>query len=248
MSSLRGLGCLPDAPYARGSHDLWGVVGMTSSINGWTDLTPLCDTPPDQGGTETCYAQSASSAIMIAGRRTNPTFSRPSRLLIADMARGVAGMRGTDIGCSIGATLQGVAAGGFCAESDCPWDESEVLQHRYADEYQAAILQVGLRTHRAIGDFRSIARAALAAGRGIIATTDADQSLQDWQGGGIWPGISGPKKGGHAQTVVFGDDDSAKVFGSWGPWFADGGFMRIAWTAINGLWIVDAAPEYWRES
>lgn len=273
----RGLGCLPDAPGARGTHGFLDVCGARLSwsetkghpvfgINTQSslDLSHLCAPPSNQGGSNTCYAHAWANAITQAARRTNPTFERPSQLLIADMTRGMLGQRDVDVGAPLSVVEIALRNNGFAAESVVPWDESRLFDHLYADEYQAAIMQIGLRSHRVLTNPRASIKAALSAGRGVVVGMDVDQKFMDLGtsgnrgtledlhiNGGVWPGLSGEVVGGHAMSICGYADEGVYIINSWGTSWNDCGFGWIAWGYIesnhcHSAWIVDAAPEYWR--
>lgn len=261
----RGLGCLPDSPSVKGSHAFEDVCGvalvdyqgpeserdLSTGIPDSVDLSHLCPPVRNQGGTKTCYAWGWRHAITQAARREDPTFEPPSALLIADMTRGLLGQRGIDIGAPLGAVEIALRTCGFAPESAVPWDESRIFDHIYADEYQAAICQIGLRSHRLFTDIKAGVKTALAAGRGVVIGIDVDQSFVDFTGGAVWEGMTGPRLGGHAVSLCGYSSRGVVVFNSWGSDWGGAGFATLSWEVIEGagsIWIVDAAPEYWREA
>ena len=246
----RGLGCLPDAPDAKGSHAFDDVCGVAVDYPDSVDLSHLCTPPSDQGNSNTCYAHAWANAITQAARRTNPTFERPSQLLIADMTRGMIGQRDVDIGAPLSVVEIALRICGFAPESAVPWDESRIFDHIYADEYQAAIMQVGLRSHRVLTNPRASIQAALSAGRGCVVGMDVDRSFCDWSTDETWGFMQDDVLGGHAMSVCGHDRDSIQVINSWGEDWGGLGFGWISWdyiesTHCHSVWIVDAAPEYW---
>ena len=252
----RGLGCLPDLPSASGSHSLEEVCGAGSyDIPDAVDLRYLLAPIADQVWTESCPGHAGANAICQALRRRNATAERPSQLLLWDMARGLQGRRGLNVGSTLGAIEEAARVGGFAPESAVPWDPSRACEHLFADEYQASILQLGIRSHRSFLDGQAKIddiKAAIASGCGVAIGMDVDQSFIDWSGHGIWPGMSRETKGGHAMSVCGYVPGGIAVVNSWGSDWADGGCAWISWDYVvsehcRSVWIVDAAPEYWRE-
>ena len=247
----RGFGCLPDAPSARGSHALEQLCAAPIALS--ADWSHLADPAVDQGSTSTCFAHAWASALAQCMRAKGLAFERPSALLIADMAKGVSGTRGLDVGCSLGATELAVRWAGFAPESAVPWRESEVCREIWADEYQGAILQVGTRSHRVTSDVRVAVSAAISSGCGVVIGIDVDQSFIDHRGGAAWSKMTGARLGGHALSVCGYSDTGVKVLNSWGTDWGENGFGWISWDYIESdhcgsIWVVDAAPEYWREA
>jgi len=265
----RGLGCLPDAPDAKGTHGFLDVCGAKISwveshgipvygvdVQPSVDLSHLCAPVTDQNPREACIGHGIANAICQAGRRTNPQFERPSQLLIWDMARGICGTRGQDIGTTPSAAFQGLEQCGFASESAVPWDPSRYADRLYADEYQSAIAQIGLRTHRVLVDVKAAIMAALSAERGCIVCIDVDQSFLDltpFPSGACFDGMTEPRLGGHCLSVCGYSSYGIRVINSWGINWGWDGYCWISWDYITSehcrsVWIVDAAPEYWREA
>lgn len=244
----RSFGCLPDLPSSQGSHSLEEVCG-SSSGSGSADWSSLCDPPVDQGPTSTCFAHAWASAIAQCIRTRGVQFERPSALLIADMAKGLSGTRGLDVGCSLGAAEMAIRTCGFAPESAVPWRASEVCRGIWADEYQDAIVQVGTRSHRIVSDVRDSIEQALVAGRGLVSALSVDQPFSDCTDE-KWEGMTGSRLGGHAMSGCACSDYGVKYVGSYGTSWAKRGFLWIPWGVIESEgcmsnWIVDAAPEYW---
>lgn len=258
----RGLGCLPDAPDARGTHDFLDVCGAKTgpvygvNVQPSVDLSHLCAPVTDQNPREACIGHGIANAICQAGRRTNPQFERPSQLLIWDMARGICGTRGQDVGTTPSAAFEALASCGFASESAVHWDPSRYADHLFADEYQSAIAQVGLRTHRVLLDVKSAIMAAISAGRGCIVCIDVDQSFLDLTTtakGALFNSMTGSRLGGHCLSVCGYSPYGVLVLNSWGCGWGNWGFAWISWDYITSehcrsVWIIDAAPEYWREA
>lgn len=250
----RSFGCLPDKYTAYGSHTFREVCGAVERLPESVDLRPLLAPIVDQGGTESCPGQAGANAICQALRRVNPNAERPSALLLWDMARGLDGHRGLNIGSTLGAIEEAARVAGFAPESAVPWDERRACEGLFADEYQAAILQLGIRSHRvfAESDERVAAiKTALARGLGVAIGMDVDQSFCDHVGSDVWRGMMGARLGGHAMSGCGYSPEALLVVNSLGLDWGDRGCGWIGWSYITSercrsIWIVDAAPEYWR--
>jgi hypothetical protein len=247
---IRGLGALPDPHWACGTHcpeELCGVAPFPLDV----DWSPLCAPVLDQGASQSCTGHAWANALCQVMRAKDANAERPSALLLYDMGRGLVGRRGLDEGLPIGAVGEAAITCGFAPESVVPWDESRVLEHLYTDEYQGAITQAGLKTHLALINKRSSIVAAVASKLGVVIGIDADQSLMDFGGGAVWEGMRGPVLGGHALSVCGYSDRGALVQNSWGLGWGGAGFGTIGWDYLESIhcrsvWIVDAAPMYWR--
>lgn len=233
----------PDPPDATGSHQLLDLVG---SSTGFADWSLECDVPTNQDPTSTCYAHAFANAIAQAGRKNGP-FERPSQLLIADMARGILGLRGTDVGCSLAATDLAIRTAGFAPESVLPWDPAKLNEPITVDQYQDAICQYGMRSHRLVNNYQSGIVAAVKAHCGAVISFDVDQPFEDLDAVEIWDGLRGEKKGSHALSVCATASFGAKIMNSWGEDWCRDGFAWVSWNVIrraNSVWIVDIVPEY----
>lgn len=247
--NARCFGCLPDEPGAIGNATLDDILGDARSSS-TLDQRWIVDNLRDQGMAPTCVGFGVSQAIQVVGRRQQvargvaPTFPIPSALQLYIAAKCAQETLGTDTGTSIQACLEQVQAIGFMPESKCPYDSFRRFEELDLDESQDGLIRLGLKFHRVEYLDRETAKAALSKGCGIAQGISADKSFQDWAGG-VWPGMSGDRLGGHCMSLLDYPDGLPRYVGSYGEGWADGGFITTTWDVVEQYpaWIIDVVPE-----
>lgn len=248
--NARCFGCLPDAPLAVGNATLDEILGDSRDTAETFDQRWIVDSIRDQGAAPTCVGFGVSQAIQVVGRRQQvargvaPTFPIPSALQLYIAAKCQQESLGVDTGTSIQACLEQAQEIGFLPESKCPYDPFRRFEELDLDESQDALIRVKLRFHRVEFLGRATAKAALSKGCGIAQGLSVDESFQNWTGG-VWPGMSGPRLGGHCMDLHDYPDGLPRYVGSYGPEWADGGFLTTTWDVVEQYpaWIIDVVPE-----
>jgi hypothetical protein len=248
MSSHLGFGWIEEPASAKGNALVGEILSFEPTLPERLDCTDFLDTISSQGGTESCVGHAGVRAIQRVMRIGLKIVGAelPSALQGYDVARGILGWRGLDMGSTIDALFSGMQLAGFCRESACPWDPSRVTDYLDADEYQAGLYQLGLLYHRLLVPDRTLIRHALAQGKGAVAGISVDESFRDWKGNGIWPGMLGPRLGGHAVCLWDYPRGDPRCVNSHGASWGDAGLFTTSWEVIEQgtVYILDAVPRW----
>lgn len=137
---------------------------------------------------------------------------------------------------------------GIAARERMP-DETPVGQRVGDDclESSAIALVVGSYNITTTGSARQTEiKAALASGNPALFAMDVDQSYEDYTTG-VWNGMTGSAKGGHAQAIVGYTAAGIIVANSWGTAWGMGGFSIISWdyatsSALRDFYVVTSTP------
>lgn len=253
---IRGLGYIHDD--APGNWPVGELFGAVSDGPPAFDRSGLLDGRIlDQRDSGSCVGHAVSRAIQLRLRAAGHLDAElPCVLAVYALARVHQGMRVgrhlPDAGSTITAAVESIIEHGFARESVWPWDPDLVREMPPWDVVQAQWDQRGIRAHRLVqtGDQRCVAiRAALVLGCGVALGLDADQSLMDLRGDGVWTGMTSPRLGGHAMAALDYDEQALRVVNSWGDDWGASGLGRIAWEYIasestRSVWIIDVAGAY----
>lgn len=252
---IRGFGCHEDPAGAQGNWPAFELFGGPIAAPSAIDRMHLFDGRiADQGMTSSCVGHGLARAIQLLLRaRVDPTAERPSALSIYSLARIWTGNRSLiDSGTTILAACEAVAEKGYCRESDWPFFEAGVGTWIPWGAFRSGFDQIGLKYHRlyAEGDDRvALIRSALSSGKGVAFGMDVDETFERFTGPGIWPGMVGPREGGHCVAALDYDADSIRIINSWDPSWGLAGMGRIAWDYVRtehcrSVVILDAAACY----
>ncbi len=205
--------------------------------------------PLDQKQTSACVAHSAAACLRIL-----TGLPLASRLELYGVARVVDGepiASLTDDGCVPSDMVTALAKYGACLESDWPFDPSKVNDPPPWNALRLASAYRVTGWERLPDDASRIdaLKRALVAGHPVMFGMPVDEAYESLDASRVYGGLSGPELGGHMQTIVAYDDAkrAARVLGSWGSSFADGGYTWISYDWLldprcSDFYALDAVP------
>ena len=191
----------------------------------------MCAPVTDQTWTSSCVAHGIAHAIEML-HSVADEHEMPCILDIYAKARIHSGFTvADDKGASLQAALSAVSSHGYCADSDWPWEPTEIFTQPQWVIAQLSFEKIGLIWHpiQDLGKQELIKRAVYA-GLPVLIGTIVDKSFEDVRSMDLWPGCD--SGGGHCLVICGYDSDGVVVQNSWGTGWGDGGYGRIAWEHV----------------
>jgi hypothetical protein len=246
-------GCVIDAKTVTGSHTFEQICGAWEPLE-TVDLRNLLDGEPvlDQGSTESCVRHALARAIQLSARaRGLKKFELPSPRHITSLTAALLNRALPLGGVTLGAAIEAVQLGGFCRESQCPWDAARDGE-TYLEDLQDGLDQREIRAHRIYSEYSDRGyqvNQAIDQGCGVIIGTSVDQPFMDYCGDSVW--YQGTRiLGYHAMPLVAYTPDYYVALNSYGAHWGDNGYVKISRSQVvdpirtGSVWCVDFAPEY----
>ena len=200
------------------------------------DLRQHCSPVEDQRLTNSCTANAIVGALEYHQIRRGESVTDLSRMFVYYNARQLANAESKDVGSMIHHVMAAVLAHGACEERLWPFQEAMCTVrptdacYRDAERFQAV--------QYARTPLGAPAMAAVAAGLPVVFGTYIPKSFYDEAGATKKmpaPGERIERPGsGHAMLLVGYDQDAQEwiVRNSWGPTWADGGYMRVPFATL----------------
>ncbi len=208
------------------------------------DLRQYCSPVEDQGQSNSCTANAIVGSLEYHQRRQQSGgHTDLSRLFVYYNARQLANAQGEDCGSFIHHVMASVLAHGACDENIWPFDLSRVLQQPSQQAYKDAMNNEAIQYART--PLGQSALQAVGAGLPVVFGTYIPSRFYDEAAKtGLMPGPAerlDPPGGGHAMLIV-GYDLPSKTWlvrNSWGPGWADGGYVRIPFDTLGAYSMPD---------
>lgn len=245
MFNRRGLGYVPDPPDSRDLElDVLGLAG--SGLPVAHSLLSHCGPVLDQGGTNSCVAQSIAQAIRTEQRADGDDDAQLiSRLALYFDARAQHGAELRDAGTYIRAAFKALARLGAPPEAAWPWNVRRINRSPSFSARWAAHDFRGVRGYYRIydrgADRLHAIRSAIASNRPVVAGWAIDADFTRDAGPHVI-GAQGKTVGRHAMALVGYDGDQFELVNSWGTGWRNGGFARVTSEfvlASEDVWVVD---------
>lgn len=190
------------------------------------------DDVPDQLGTSSCVGNAFSTSVFLRAIILGRPILRPSRKAIYDIARLIDSphQKMVDQGSRPYAACMGMQQYGLTTEARWPLIETLIDTDPPEDVFQHAIdAQVGsyYRIAPGTGCADGI-EMALRSGYLPAFAMPVDQAYEDYDGSGIYQGVTGAVLGGHMQCVVGFGPGYLLVCNSWNRTWGYKGLSRIA--------------------
>lgn len=209
-------------------------IGEATPIG--VDMRAKCTFVANQGPTESCVGEALSNAHFLAV----PGTQRMSALgvwrgaLVRERAR--AGAPIANVGCQPVDAANGlIAVGGYSRDQYDTQSESGQMPLPQMVTWSEATNSKLFTADNFImlpdGDTAS-AMLWLSRGYGIAAPLEISESFFSINSWDIWNGTDAAV-GGHDQCAIGYDQDSVWYWGSYGPNFGEGGFLRVSWAYYN---------------
>lgn len=239
----RGTGYLSD-PADHRDRDFDGLGLSRAQLPG-VSLRPHVLSVLDQGPTNSCVAQSVAQALRIQSSVNGSPEALRSRSAIYWNSRAYHGATRRDRGTHIRHAIKALQKFGAPSEGVWPFVPNQVNKRPPPAAYQNGFDARGVRGYYRIfdaGEAKLLAvKAALAAGRPVVAGWMIDRAFMDDDGPSIITPPVGPIVGGHAMVIIGYTGDFFEIVNSWGGW-RDGGFARFTSEFVAraiDVWAID---------
>lgn len=212
-------------------------ASSSAQLPRFVDLRSHCPPVEDQRLTNSCTANAIVGALEYHQIRRGESVTDLSRMFVYYNARQLANTEGKDVGSMIHHVMASVLAHGACEERLWPFQEAMCTVrptdacYRDAQRFQAV--------QYARTPLGAPAKAAVAAGLPVVFGTYVPKSYYEEAGATKKmpaPGARIERPGsGHAMVLVGYDEDAGEwiVRNSWGPHWADGGYVRVPFATLE---------------
>lgn len=224
------------------SHDVAGIINPGLFVPGavsWRDLVRI----DDQGVTASCVGQAFRTALSVTAAARGASIAMPSASFIYALARLIwrPNQALFDSGCRPTDAIDGMMRYGIASEERWPFQPAEINVLPPLDVYMAgsdAMLTGHLRVRPGKGAAGQL-RQAISSGYIPTFAMHVDSAFEELEGDTVVSSI-GVSVGQHMQAIVGYDRDVFLVAGSWGKYWADGGFVRLSESLIEDESICNA--------
>lgn len=219
------------------SNLVGGITIATENV----DYTKLLDRVPDQRSTNSCVGQAFATALYLTAKLAGMPIPRPSAKAIYDFARAEDEPYEAlqDVGSRPLAAIRCLTEKGLVAEEgvygwpilfDSFGRAANINQPPPLDVYQNALdAKLGNYYRISAGTGAStLVRHALSRGYCPVFAMPVDEAFERWSSEMVYEGRTGTILGWHMQAIAGFVDGALLVPGSWGPYWANGGVVKIA--------------------
>lgn len=241
---MRRFGYIPDLPDFRDhAFQLQAPTPLPSSV----DLRPGMPPVYDQGDSGSCTANAIAAAFDFDRKKQGKPFLTPSRLFIYFNERVIEGSSDYDSGAMLRDGIKSIARQGVCAESEWPFDLTQLTVKPSHQCYTDAAANQALTYRRVGGDLRSMLY-CLAYGFPFVFGFSAYDSFESDEvaNTGIlpMPQVSENQIGGHAVVAVGFDQTKRAILcrNSWGDGWGIEGYFWMPYEYISNP---DLAEDRW---
>lgn len=210
------------------------------------NLRPLFPAPYDQGDTGSCTANALAACFAFAAKKEGEVFD-PSRLFIYYNERALENSVDSDSGAMLRDGAKSLAQQGVCAESEWPFDPTQLTVKPLLSSYADALLHQ-VTSYWSVGQSATAVEDCLASGFPVafgFTVYDYFESDQMAQTGILnLPTQSEGVVGGHAVTIVGYNRAQRRVYvrNSWGSDWGMGGYFTMPYDYVFNP---DLADDFW---
>lgn len=236
----RAYGYRPDEPDSRDVPI--AKLGLSAAVPSSASLHKYVVEVLEQSFTSKCVAHAWAQALRIADRVAGVSAPQlTSRDFLYYNSLGFDGEGFIDQGTRLRSCAKGLIKFGRPPESVWPFKTDSLVERPPWNAYRQAFDHKGPSGYHRVSTLAEI-KQAIAAGHAVVGGVDIGPSFENFGGSGIYSKPAGEApNGGHALTLIGYDERSFELVNSWGTFWADRGFTRVAPSFVSDfsdLWVV----------